>query len=341
MKKKSTLTYCIATTMLVLSVVGGKAALASTLDIIKDRGMVRCAVHTGLAGMSLPDSQGKWSGLFVDYCRALAAATLGDANKVEFVPVTSKQRFTVLQSGEVDVLSRTTTVTLSRDSSLGLNFTGVMFYDGQSFLVRKELGISSAKELDGATICVKQGTTAELTLSEYFERNGMTYTPVVFEGTKEATTAFFSDRCDAYTTDASALTSIRLSDAPDPDDYVVLPERISKEPLGATVRSDDDQWFDINKWLLNNLLAAEELGVTAANIDKMKSSDNATIQRITGVKPGMGKALGLDEEWSYRAIKAVGNYGELYAKHIKPLGIERGANNLYRDGGLMYPLPIR
>lgn len=317
------------------------AAATSTLDLIKERGSLRCAVHTGSAGIALPDSQGRWSGMFVDYCRALAAATLGDPEKVEFIPVSSKQRFTVLQTGEVDVLSRSTTITLTRDSALGLNFTGVMLYDGQSFLVNKNLGVSNAKELDGATICVKQGTTAELNVAEYFDRHHLSYTPVVFEGAKEGKAAFFSGRCDALTTDASALTSIRLTDAPNPDDYLVIKDRISKEPLGATVRSDDDQWFDINKWLLNVLLAAEEYGISSTNIDAMKTSSNPTVQRILGVKPGMGKALGLDQEWSYRAIKAVSNYADIYNKHMAPLGVERGANHLSQNGGLMYPFPVR
>ncbi|MEO3430554.1 amino acid ABC transporter substrate-binding protein [Pelagibius sp. CAU 1746] len=314
----------------------------STLDIVRERGELRCAVHTGLTGMSVPDSQGKWKGLFVDYCRAIAAATLGDPDKVKYVPVSSQQRFAVLQSGEVDLLSRTTTWTLSRDSALGLNFVGVMFYDGQSFLVRKDLGIDSAKGLDGGTICVKTGTTAEQNTADYFGMNGLSFKPVVFEGSDEANTAFFSGRCDALTTDASALTSVRVSNAPNPDDYVVLADRIAKEPLGPTVRADDDQWFDISKWVLNVLINAEEMGITAANAEKMaKESQNPSVKRLLGAIPGSGKALGLDEGWAVRVLTAVGNYGEMYDRHLTPIGLERGQNRLWSDGGLMYGLPIR
>lgn len=331
-----------AVTAATIAMAASSAAAKSTLDIVRERGEIRCAVHTGLTGMSLPDSQGQWTGLFVDYCRALAAATLGDPGKVKFVPVSSQQRFAVLQSGEVDVLSRTTTWTLSRDSALGLNFTGVMFYDGQSFLVRKDLGIKSVKGLDGGTICVKTGTTAEQNTADYFASHKITFKPVVFEGSDEAKTAFFAGRCDALTTDASALTSIRMADAPNPDDYVVLPDRIAKEPLGPTVRADDDQWFDINKWVLNALIEGEELGVTSANVERLKAESQApAIKRLLGTIPGNGKALGLDEEWAYRMIKAVGNYGEIYDRHLTPIGLDRGQNRLWNAGGLMYALPLR
>ncbi|HAW55316.1 MULTISPECIES: amino acid ABC transporter substrate-binding protein [unclassified Hyphomonas] len=314
----------------------------TTVDLVRERGVLRCAVHTGFAGMSAPDSNGQWKGLFVDYCRALAAVILEDPDKVRFIPVSSQQRFTVLQTGEVDVLSRTTSWTLSRDSSLGLNFTGVLFFDGQGFLVPASLGVQSVNDLDGATICIKSGTTAELNTAEYFAAAGLKFRPVVFQGSEEAKLAFFSGRCDALTTDASVLTSVRIADAERPEDYVVLPERLSKEPLSPTVRSDDDQWFDINKWLLTVLIAAEEHGITQSNVATLKdTSANAEVQRILGVKPGMGRALGLDDNWGYRAIEAVGNYEELYERHIAPLGIERGQNHLYTEGGLMYPLPIR
>lgn len=337
-----TLTTFAATAAAIAMTVSSVAAAKSTLDIVRERGEVRCAVHTGLTGMSVPDSQGQWTGLFVDYCRALAAATLGNPGKVKFVPVSSQQRFAVLQSGEVDVLSRTTTWTLSRDASLGLHFTGVMFYDGQSFLVRKDLGVKSVKELDGGTICVKTGTTAEQNTADYFASHKITFKPVVFEGSDEAKTAFFAGRCDALTTDASALVSIRMADAPNPNDYVVLPDRIAKEPLGPTVRADDNQWFDINKWVLNALIEAEELGVTSANAERLKGESLIPdVKRLLGAIPGNGKALGLDEEWAYRAIKAVGNYGEIYDRHLTPIGLDRGQNRLWTNGGLMYALPLR
>ncbi|MBU0970863.1 MAG: amino acid ABC transporter substrate-binding protein [Proteobacteria bacterium] len=332
----------LAVILILFSMITSLAIAKSTLEIVQERGELRCAVHTGATGMSLPDSKGQWTGFFVDYGRALAAATIGDPGKVKFIPVSSQQRFTVLQSGEVDVLSRTTTWNLSRDSALGLNFTGVMFYDGQSFLVRKDTGIRSVKDLDGATICVKTGTTAEQNTSDYFASHKMSYKPVVFEGANEAKTAFFASRCDALTTDASALTSTRLADAPNPDDYLVLPDRIAKEPLGATVRADDDQWFDINKWVLNALIEAEELGVTSANVDQLKAKAmKPSIKRLLGTIPGNGKALGLDEEWAYRAIKAVGNYGEMYDRHLTPIGLDRGLNKLWSNGGIMYALPLR
>lgn len=292
--------------------------------------------------MSQLDQSGEWRGFTIDYCRALAAAVLGDASKVRFLPTASNKRFTILQTGEADVLSRTTTLTLTRDVELGLNFAGVFYYDGQSFLVRRALGVKSPKDLDGAAICISKGTTAELNTADYFSRNGLRYRSVVYENPEEAKLAFFADRCDAMTTDAFTLTTIRLSDAERPDDYVVLPEYISKEPLGPVVRSDDEQWFDINKWVLNALLAAEDLGVTRENADELRrSTADPEIQRLLGVTPGFGRALGLSEDWAYRAVRAVGNYGEIYDRNIAPLGVERGQNRLYREGGLMYPLPMR
>lgn len=322
--------------------VDARASSPRTLEIVKERDELRCAVHTGFTGMSAPDSNGRWQGVFIDYCRALAASVLEDPEKVRFIPVSSQQRFTVIQTGEADVLSRTTSWTLARDAGLGLNFTGIIFYDGQGFLVRKEDKVKSVLDLDSATICVKSGTTAELSTAEYFASNNLTYKPVVYQGSEEAKLAFFSNRCDALTTDASVLAGIRALDAEHPDDFVLLPERLSKEPLSPAVRGDDDQWFDLNKWLLNALLAAEEYGITQKNIDGMRqSSKDANVQRLLGVKPGMGRALSIDDEWAYRAIKAVGNYGEIYRKHIIPLGISRGQNHLYINGGLMYPLPIR
>jgi general L-amino acid transport system substrate-binding protein len=318
------------------------ALAASTLDTVRRRNQLHCAIHPGQAGMSFLDRRGEWNGFFVDYCRALAAATLGDARKVKFLPTTSNKRFTVLQTGEVDVLSRTTTWTFTRDTGLGLNFTGIMYYDGQSFLVRKAAAIKQPEQLAGATICITKGTTAELNTADFFQRQGLSFRSLVFENVDEAKVAFFARRCDAMTTDRLPLTIIRWSDAEHPEDYEVLPELLSKEPFGAVVRSDDDQWFDINKWLLNALLAAEEFGITAENVDVMRQqSRSPEIRRLLGVQPGLGKPLGLDDAWAYRAIKSVGNYQQLFETHVAPLGIDRGLNRLQRDGGLMYPLPFR
>lgn len=318
------------------------APAASTLDAVRQRGQLHCAIHPGQTGMSFLDKRGEWSGFFVEYCRALAAATLHDARKVKFLPTASNKRFTVLQTGEVDVLSRTTTWTFTRDTGLGLNFTGIMYYDGQSFLVRKAAGIKSPADLAGASICITKGTTAELNTADFFLRKGLTFRSVVFENAEEAKIAFFARRCDAMTTDSLPLTIIRLSDAERPEDYEVLPELLSKEPFGPVVRSDDDQWFDINKWLLNALLAAEEFGITSDNAYRMRAeSSNPEIRRLLGAQPGLGKSLGLDDAWAYRAIKAVGNYRQLFERHVAPLGVDRGLNRLQRDGGLMYPLPFR
>jgi general L-amino acid transport system substrate-binding protein len=318
------------------------SAPAATLDAVRARGALACAIHPGQPGMSFVNRQGQWRGFFVDYCRALAAAVLGSADKLRLLPTASNKRFTVLQTGEVDVLSRTTTWTFTRDTGLGVNFTGILYHDGQSFLVRKDSGVTSSKDLRGATICISKGTTGELNTTDYFASQRIEFRPLVFENPDEAKIAFFARRCDALTTDALTLTIIRQADAEKPDEYAVLTELISKEPLGPVVRGDDDQWFDINKWLLNALLAAEELGVTAGNVDEVRgSTSNPEVRRLLGAQPGIGKPLGLDDEWAYRAIKAVGNYGELYQRYITPLGVERGPNRLYRDGGLMYPLPFR
>jgi general L-amino acid transport system substrate-binding protein len=314
----------------------------ATLDAIKARGAIKCGVNTGLAGFSIADSQGKWSGLDADACKALAAAVLGDPNKVQFVPLSAQQRFTALQSGEIDVLIRNTTWTLTRDASLGLHFAGVLFYDGQGFMVPKGLGVKSAKELNGAEVCVQTGTTTELNLADYFRANGMSFKPVVFESLEESKTAFFNGRCQVYTTDRSGLASIRAADAPQPDAYVILPETISKEPLGPVVRRGDDEWFAIVKWLVYALLEAEEKGVTSANVDHMKDSKDPVIQRLLGSSGDMGQQLGLDNAWAARAIKAVGNYGELYSRNVLPIGLPRdGANQLWTKGGLMYAMPLR
>ncbi|MFM8766815.1 MAG: amino acid ABC transporter substrate-binding protein [Rubrivivax sp.] len=322
------------------------AHAGKNLDTIKQRGQLVCGVNTGLAGFSAADSQGRWTGMDVDYCRALAAAITGDANKVRYVPLTAQQRFTALQSGEIDVLSRNTTWTLTRDASLGLHFVGVNFYDGQGFMVPKSLNVTSARALKGATVCVQSGTTTELNLTDFSRANNMQIRPVVFEKVEAATEAYFSGRCQAYTTDASGLASVRAKEAKNPADHVILPELISKEPLGPSVRRGDDELFAIAKWVLNVMIEAEELGITQANIDQMKKdSKNPSVMRILGSgTEDTGKVLGLDKEWAYRAIKASGNYGEQFERHVGPktsIGLPRGTNNLWSQGGLMYAPPAR
>ncbi|MEI7872225.1 MAG: amino acid ABC transporter substrate-binding protein [Alphaproteobacteria bacterium] len=314
------------------------------LDAIKARGSLICGVSTGVAGFAAADSQGKWTGIDVDVCRAVAAAIFGDADKVKFVPTTAQQRFTALQSGEVDLLVRTTTYTLTRDTALGFDFTGINYYDGQGFMVNKKLGVKSAKELNGATVCVQPGTTTELNLADYFRANKMTFKPVVIEKIEEVRAAFFAGRCDVFTTDASGLYATRAANAPNPDDYIILPEIISKEPLGPVVRHGDNQFADIVRWALFAMIEAEEYGITSKNIDEMMKSDNPTIKRILGVTPGMGKALGVDDKWVYNIIKQVGNYGESFDRNVgmgSPLKIARGQNALWTQGGLQYAPPIR
>ena len=332
----------------------GAAALAcsipahagKTIDTIKQRGELICGVSTGLAGFSAADSQGKWSGLDVDYCKGLAAALLGDANKVRYVPLTAPQRFTALQSGEIDVLSRNTTWTLTRDASLGMHFAGVTFYDGQGFMVPKSLNVKSAKQTKGATVCVQGGTTTELNMTDYSRTNNLQWKPVVFDNLQATNAAYFAGRCQIYTTDASGLAAIRSKEAKNPADHVILPELISKEPLGPSVRRGDDEFFAIAKWVVNALLEAEELGITQANVDKMKAeSKNPGVMRVLGGgTEDSGKALGLDKDWAYRIIKAVGNYGEIFERNVgpnTPVGLPRGSNALWTQGGLMYAPPIR
>jgi general L-amino acid transport system substrate-binding protein len=282
-----------------------------------------------------------WRGIDVDVCKAVAAAVFGDANKVRYTPTTAQQRFTALQSGEVDMLSRNTTWTLARDTSLGLDFVGVNFYDGQGFMVARKTNVKSAKELNGATICVQPGTTTELNLTDYFRANKMTFTPVVIEKLDEVEAAFFSGRCDAYTTDVSGLASTRAVKASNPNDYVILPEVISKEPLGPAVRHGDNRWADIVRWSYNAMLEAEELGIDSKNVDSMLNSPNPNIQRFVGKTGGLGQMLGVSDQWAYNIIKQVGNYAESYERNITPLGIERGINKLWKDGGLQYSPPIR
>jgi len=317
----------------------GSAFAQSTLDSVRGKGFVQCGVNTGLAGFSQPDSKGVWRGIDVDLCRAVAAAVLGDASKVRFTPLTAQQRFTALQSGEVDILARNTTWTLSRDTSLGLNFVGVNYYDGQGFMVPKKLKVKSAKQLNGATVCVQPGTTNELNLADWFRANRMTFKPVVIEKLEEVLNAYFAGRCDVYTTDHSGLVALRATRATRPDDHLILPEIISKEPLGPAVRHGDDRWFDVVKWSLYAMIEAEELGLTSRNIDA--STSNPAIQRFVGASGDLGKMLGLDNKWALNIVKQVGNYGESFDANLKPLGFERGLNRLWNQGGLMYAPPIR
>jgi general L-amino acid transport system substrate-binding protein len=322
----------------------GTAQAGKDLDAVKARGQLICGVSTGVAGFASADSQGKWTGIDVDVCRAVSAALFGDSEKVKYVPTTAQQRFTALQSGEVDLLSRTTTYTLTRDTALGFDFTGVNYYDGQGFMVNKKLGVKSAKELNGATVCVQPGTTTELNLADYFRANKMTFKPVVIEKIEEVRAAFFAGRCDVFTTDASGLYATRAANAPNPDDYIILPEIISKEPLGPVVRHGDNQFADIVRWALYAMIEAEEYGITSKNVDEMLKSDNPSIKRILGVTPGMGKALGVDEKWVYNIVKSVGNYGESFDRNVgagSPLKIARGQNELWTKGGLQYAPPIR
>jgi general L-amino acid transport system substrate-binding protein len=317
------------------------ASAGPTLDAIKSKGMLRCGVNTGLLGFSAPDSQGKWTGLDADFCKAVAAVILGDPNKVQFVPTNAQNRFTALQSGEVDMLSRNTTWTSSRDATLGSVFAGTLFYDGQGFMVKKSANIKRASQLNGATVCVQPGTTTELNLSDYFRTKKMTFKPVVIAELNQIEQAFFAGRCDVYTTDISGLAATRLK-APNKDDYVVLPDAISKEPLGPMIRRGDWEFFTIVRWTLFGLIEAEEYGITAANIDKLKAeSKEPPVQRLVGTSGDVGKGLGLDNDWLLRAVKSVGNYGEMYVRNIGPLGIERGQNALWKDDGLMYAPPVR
>jgi len=316
-------------------------AAQATLDAVRAKGYVQCGVNTGLAGFSQPDSKGVWRGIDVDACRAVASAVFGDADKVRYTPLTAQQRFTALQSGEIDLLSRNTTWTITRDTSLGLNFVGVTYYDGQGFIVPKKLGVKSAKELNGATVCVQPGTTTELNLADYFRANKMTFRPVVIEKLEEVLNAYFAGRCDVYTTDMSGLVAIRASRAPNPAEHVILPEVISKEPLGPVVRHGDDRWFDVVKWSLFAMIEAEEMGLTSRNIDEHLKSTVPAIQRFVGATGEIGKALGLDNRWAYNVVKQVGNYGESFERNLTPLGFERGINKLWTQGGLMYAPPIR
>ncbi|TCP40461.1 amino acid ABC transporter substrate-binding protein [Rhodovulum marinum] len=328
----------------VASLVAGGAA-AATLDDVKARGKLNCGTNTGLVGFAAPDANGDWQGFDVAVCRAVAAAVLGDQSAVEFVPTTGKTRFTALASGEIDVLARNTTWTFSRDVDLKFTFIGVNYYDGQGFMVPKSLGVSSAKELDGATVCIQTGTTTELNLADFFRVNNISYEPVPIETNAEAQQQYLAGACDAYTTDASGLAATRAT-FEDPTAHVILPEIISKEPLGPLVRHGDDEWADIVRWTLNALIAAEEYGVTSANIDELAANptSNPEINRLLGTEGNLGEMLGLPADWAVKAIKAGGNYGELFEKHIgenTPIGLARGLNAQWTDGGLMYAPPFR
>ena len=324
--------------------VAGPAYAGPTLDSVKQKGFVQCGVNTALAGFGAPNDKGEWSGLDVDLCRAVAAAVFGDATKVKYTPTTAKERFTALQSGEVDLLARNTTWTLSRDTGLGFDFAGVNYSDGQGFMVRESLGVKSAKELGGAAVCVQTGTTTELNLTDYFRANNLELKPVVFEKSEEARTAYDEGRCDAYTTDASGLAAER-SVLKNPAEHVILPEIISKEPLGPAVRHGDNEWGDVVRWTLNAMVIAEEFDVTSANVDKVKAeSANPEVRRLLGVEGDMGQQLKLNPDWAYQIVKQVGNYGESFERNVgekTPLRLSRGLNQLWSKGGLLYAPPVR
>jgi len=337
--------FAFAVGLFLLAIGGaGPAAASPTADAIRSKGELACGVSTGVAGWSQPDSQGHWTGFDVDMCRAIAAAVIGNADKVKYVPLSAQQRFTALQAGEVDVLSNRATWSLIRDASLGINFLTIVFYDGQSFLVPKKLGLKSARELAGATICVQPGTTSELNLADYLRTNHVDAKVLTIEDRDAVEQAYFSGRCDSFSTDATSLAATRAGRAASADDHVILPDRISKEPLSPAVRRGDDEFFGIAKWCIYAVIDAEEKGVTSANVDQMLKSEDPEIQRMLGVTPGMGKALGLDEQWAYRIIKQVGNYSEIFERNVginTPLHLERGQNALWTHGGMIYAPPIR
>ncbi|MEE4136497.1 MAG: amino acid ABC transporter substrate-binding protein [Desulforhopalus sp.] len=327
----------------VVGVLVAGSGFAATLDAVKEKGFVNAGVSGKVIGFSAPDANGVWAGLDVDFVRAVAAAIFDDPEKARFTPVAFKEAFTALQSGEIEILARNTTWTYQRDTKLGLEFVGTLFYDGQGFLVHNSLGVKSAAELDGASVCTQSGTTTELNLSDYFSSKGMTFKPVVYESADEATVIYDSGRCDVYTTDASALAARRAILA-NPKDHTILPEIISKEPLGPAVRQGDQQWSDIVRWTLFALITAEELGITSENVDEMMKSTNPAVQRFLGVGEDLGAYMGLTADWAYRIVKHVGNYGEIYDRNVgpdTPLGLDRGVNALWTNGGLMYAPPVR
>ena len=322
----------------------GLAQAGTVFDSVKQKGFVQCGLSTGVPGYSAPDSKGNWTGLDVDTCRAIAGAIFGDTSKIKVTPLNSQQRFTALQSGEVDVLIRYSTFTQSRDTTLGLTSTAVNYYDGQGFMVPNKLGVKSAKELDGATVCLQSGTTTELNLADYFRANKMTYKPVVVDNPDEAIRSFTSGRCDVYTTDKAPLASARITMIERPDDYLILPEVISKEPTGPMVRQGDKEFENLVKWTVYGLIEAEELGVTSKNVDEMRKSPSPAVQRLLGVQPGVGKNMGVRDDWVVTVVRSIGNYGEIFDRNMgkdSPLKLDRGLNALWKDGGLMYAWPMR
>ncbi len=334
--------FAASAAIVLLTLVPARAA-EDTLQVVKQRGYVKCGVSQGLPGFSNPDDKGNWNGIDVDLCRAVAAAVFGTDEKVKFTPLSAKERFTALQSGEVDLLARNTTWSMHRDTALGVDFTGVNYYDGQGFMVRADLGIASTKELDGASLCTNLGTTTELNAADYFRTHNMQYEIVAFEKADEAVSAYNTGRCDAYTTDQSALYAQRLK-LTDPKAHIVLPQIISKEPLGPVVRQGDDQWGDIVRWSHNAMLNAEELGVSSSNVETMKTSSNPAVKRLLGLDGSFGANMGISNDWAYHIIRTVGNYAETFERNVgknTPLGIARGVNALWRDGGLQYAPPIR
>lgn len=341
----------IKKTMMAIAITSGLLAMASsaqaasgdTLAQVLKRGELQCGVSDGLPGFSNPNAKGTWEGIDVDMCHAVAAAVFGDASKVKFIPLNAKERFTALQSGEVDILSRNTTWTMSRDATLGLSFTSTLYYDGQGFLVKKELGVKSAKELDGAAVCIQAGTTTELNLADYFRANGMKYTPVVFDTSDQTVKGFESGRCDVLTSDQSQLYALKIK-LSKPDGAIVLPEVISKEPLGPVVRQGDDQWETLVKWSLFAMVNAEELGVSSKNVDEQAKKGSPDVRRLLGLEEPTGKALGAKPDWGYQIVKQVGNYAEVFDRNVgagSPLKIDRGINALWNQGGFMYAPPIR
>ena len=338
--KRIAASTAIAAAVIIITTVISQAV---TLEHVKKRGELLCGVSTGLPGFSNPDEKGKWIGLDVDICRAVAAATIGDAEKVQYIPLSGKEKLTALQSGEIDMLARNLTWTLTRDTSFGLNFTGVSYYDGQGFMVFKNSGVKSALELNGAAVCIMYGTTTELNLADYFKENKMEYKPIVFETSDQTIRGFEAGRCDVLTSDLSQLHALRIKLA-EPENAVVLPEIISKEPLGPVVRQGDDAWFNIVKWSLFAMVNAEEYGVTSVNVDEMKNSTNPNVLRLLGLEGVKGKGLGLGDDWAYQIVKQVGNYGEMFERNIgigSPLKIDRGLNELWSKGGILYAPPIR
>ena len=343
--RTASLSIFAAALLCAVAILAPRGAEAATLDDVRARGVLKCVINVGLPGFAYTNDAGEWTGFDVDFCRATAAAILGDADKVEYVNATGKTRFTLLNSGEGDLLYRNTTITMSRDSDLKLTFLGVNYYDGQGFVVPKSLGISSALELDGASVCIQTGTTTELNLADFFRANNMEYEPVPIESEEEAYSSYNAGRCDAYTTDASALAAAR-STFDNPSAHIILPEIVSKEPLGPAVRQGDDEWADIVRWVLNALIEAEEYGITSSNVKKFanEGTDNPVINRIVGTEGTFGEYVRLDNDWAVQAISQVGNYGEIFERHLgvnTSIGLERGLNAQWQDGGLLYAHPVR